>query len=279
MQPWQASTTQYVQHQTEPRICQDNLMHDMRDAKNTVALFADYIDRLRPEIPRPHSTADLLGLSPSLVSRQESTSSADGSRRGSSKRHHRSVGKEWAGSPQGTLWNQISQTLQDVAAELPDANQTAIQEFISAPEILKLGNEFVHYYRQGSNAREKPYWAAEDLFFDLQSVKQGDVAADRWTRVRLEKRAGWDLADHLARFVLLADNFRSQANRQDWNTWGEGFVRQVSFYLCILRCFTIRDAEQQRQTARETTRDRDSKILTKRRSNNSGSSKVSGHSK
>ncbi|KAK6953686.1 hypothetical protein Daesc_005991 [Daldinia eschscholtzii] len=278
MQPWQASTTQYVQHQAGPRICQDNPMDDMRDAKNTVALFADYINRLRPENPRPHSTAELLGLSPSVVSRQGSTSSADGSRKGSSKRLHRTVGKEWAESPQGALWNHISKTLQGVAAELPDVNPTAIQEFISAPEILELGAEFVRYYREGSNATEKPYWVAEDLFFDLQSVKQGDVVADRWTRARAEKRAGWDLADHLTRFVLLADSFRSQANRQDWNKWSEGFVRQVSFYLCILRCFTIRDAEQ-RQAKREAARDRDSKLSAKRSSDNSGSSKLSRHSK
>lgn len=256
----------------------DSLMDDMRDAKNSVALFADYINRLRPEIPRPHSTVDLHGLSQSTVSRQGSTGSEDGSRRSSSKRHYRSVRKEWAESPQGTLWNHISNTLREVAAELPDVNPTAIQEFISAREILELGADFVRHYRESSHAMEKPYWVAEDLFFDLQSVKQGDVGASRWTRARPEKRVGWDLADHLTRFVLLADSFRSRADRQDWNTWSNGFVRKVSFYLCILRCFTVRDAEQ-RQAAREAARDRDSKFLTKKGSHNSGSSKLSRRSK
>ncbi|KAI1642307.1 uncharacterized protein F4817DRAFT_306832 [Daldinia loculata] len=282
MQPRQASTTQYEHHQAGPQICQDSLMDDMRDAKNSVALFADYINRLRPEIPRPHSTVDLHGLSQSTVSRQGSTGSEDGSRRSSSKRHYRSVRKEWAESPQGTLWNHISNTLREVAAELPDVNPTAIQEFISAREILELGADFVRHYRESSHAMEKPYWVAEDLFFDLQSVKQGDVGASRWTRARPEKRVGWDLADHLTRFVLLADSFRSRADRQDWNTWSNGFVRKVSFYLCILRCFTVRDAEQRqaaREAAREAARDRDSKFLTKKGSHNSGSSKLSRRSK
>ncbi|KAI0122494.1 hypothetical protein F4814DRAFT_408944 [Daldinia grandis] len=278
MQPWQTSTTQYKHHQTGPRSSQDNPMDDMRDAKNSVALFADYINRLRPEISRPHGTVDPLSLSPSTVSRQGSTGSVDGSRRSSSKRHHRRVRKEWAESPQGALWNHISNTLREVAAELPDVNPTAIQEFISAREILELGADFVHYYRQSSHAMEKSYWMAEDLFFDLQSVKQGDVVASRWTRARPEKRVGWDLADHLTRFVLLADSFRSRADRRDWNTWSDGFVKKVSFYLCILRCFTVRDAEQ-RQATREAARDRDSKFLTKRSSNNSGSSKLSRQSK
>ncbi|KAI8962108.1 hypothetical protein F5Y11DRAFT_323848 [Daldinia sp. FL1419] len=293
-QPWQEATTQsqYVHRQTDPQPCQDNPMDDLRDAKNSVALFADYISRLEPDNSRPHSSGDFSSFSPPTVTRQGSTTSTDGSRKGSSRRHYRAVGKEWAESPQGTVWTHISNTLREVAAEFPGVNPTAIQEFISTRDILEMGAEFVRYYRQAGHAMEKPYWVAEDLFFDLQSVKQGDTVPERWTRARSERKREWDLADHLVRFVLLADIVRIRANRQDWNTWSNGFVRKVSFYLCILRCFTVRDAEQ-RQAAREAVReaspreaspreaprDRNSKLLTKRSSYTSSSSKLSHQSK
>ncbi|KAI0382488.1 hypothetical protein F5Y04DRAFT_46904 [Hypomontagnella monticulosa] len=242
------------------RICKYKCdkMEDMRDAKDTVAIFTDYIGRLRPEETRPHS-ADLLSFnfsSATTVKRQGSTNSAgsgsSSTTRRTSAKWNRSVGKEWSESPSGTIWHQISSTIEDVAAEFPEVNATAIKEFISAREVLELGADFVQQYRRGRFANDKTHWSAEDLFFDLEGVKQGDLRASRWTQARPEKRAEWDLADHITRFVLAADDFRKRADRDDWNTWGGDFAREISFYLCILRCFTVRDAKQ-----RQAARDRD----------------------
>lgn len=256
-------------------------MEDMREAKDTVALFTDYIGRLRPEENRPRS-ADLFNISSPTVERQGSTNSAgSNSTRRSSAKWNRSVGKEWLESPSGMLWRQISSTIEDVTAEFPEVNPTAIKEFISAREVLELGAEFVNAYRRGRFAMDKTYWTAQDLFFDLEGVKQGDLRASRWTQARSERRADWDLADHIARFVLSADDFRKRADREDWNTWGGDFAREISFYLCILRCFTIRDAKQ-----RQAARDRDGARVSEqqqaqqtKRKSYSGSTRLSRHIK
>ncbi|KAI0835992.1 hypothetical protein F5Y06DRAFT_115312 [Hypoxylon sp. FL0890] len=257
--------------QSSLQVCNDNMMEDLRNAKDTVALFANNIDRLRPDEARPKSAELLRSISSPTVQRHGSNNSSDSSsRKSSSKWINRGVLKEWAETPSGALWHQISNTLEEVAAQFQGINATALNEFISSREILDLGADFVRYYQR--LAIEKPIWAAEDLFFDLQSVKQGDVQASRWTKARADKRAEWDLADHLARFVLLADAFRTRAEREDWNAWNMDFATNINFYLCVLRCFTQRDAKQ-REAARERERirDRDS-VLEKEKRHSHGSS-------
>ncbi|OTA55832.1 hypothetical protein K449DRAFT_168764 [Hypoxylon sp. EC38] len=238
-------------------LCNDNMMEDLRHAKDTVAIFTNSIERLRPDEALLKS-AELFYSTPSpTVQRHGSNNSSDGStRKSSSKWINRGVGKEWAESPSGALWHQISNTLEEVAAHFQGVNSAALNEFISSREILDLGADFVHCYRQHRSASEKPHWVAEDLFFDLQAVKQGDVHAARWTHARAEKRTDWDLADHIARFALLADAFRTRAEREDWSAWSVDFATSVNFYLCVLRCFIQRD-EKQRAAAQERERIRD----------------------
>ncbi|KAI2627848.1 hypothetical protein GGR54DRAFT_435992 [Hypoxylon sp. NC1633] len=223
-----------------------NPMEDLRHAEATVAHFADHIERLRLVNLPVRNTEMLIASSSPTVERQGSNDSGGSMRKSSANwggsSSSRSVGKDWAQSPTGALWLHISDTLEEVARE-QGVNETALKEFIGSLEVLELGAEFVRAYR-GCRANEKPHWAAEDLFFDLQTVKQGDASARRWTHARIERRMEWDLADHLARFVLSADSYRMKVDREDWNAWGTDFKSNISFYLGILRCFTLRDAEQ-----------------------------------
>ncbi|KAI0009667.1 hypothetical protein F4779DRAFT_581526 [Xylariaceae sp. FL0662B] len=218
-------------------------MEDLRNAERTVAMFAAYIDLLRPENRPPSADLSTPASKVSNTTKRQGSGGSGNSRKNSKRR---GVGKDWEGSVEGQLWNSISKTVADVAQK-QGVNQTALQVFISQEAIQDLGSEFVRHYRD--YAAEKSYWVAEDLFFDLQSVKQGDVPPSRWIGSRVRK-SEWDLADYITRFVLAAENFRLQANRDDWSTWGADFVSKVGLYLSILRCFTVKDAKQ-RQTARE----------------------------
>ncbi|KAI5863804.1 hypothetical protein GGS23DRAFT_565471 [Durotheca rogersii] len=242
---------------------QDNLaMEDLRHAKEAVTIFTHHIDRLQPDSHRLYKGLEQ-HLSTAHARRHGSTGS-DVSRKIFSKRG-KGVGKSWVETPSGLLWSHISQTIEDVAADQL-VDPTALKEFISTPEILDLGSDFVHHYRR--HVTEKMNLVAEDLFFDLQSVKQGDASASRWTRAKSSTRAEWDLASHLARFVLGADDFRKRAEREDWNAWDRGFTANVCFYLSILSCFTDKDAE--RRAAQEAG--------ALQRSSLSSSSKHSRHS-
>ncbi|KAI1441744.1 hypothetical protein F5Y02DRAFT_288394 [Annulohypoxylon stygium] len=242
------------------QICAENPMEDLRNAKDTVAFFAEHIDELRPQADRPKSAELLRTISASSVQRQGSNnSSSDGSasrKHSSAKWKNRSgVGKEWAGSKPGSIWTSIASELRDVAAQFPGLEVAAFSEFISSREILELGADFVRSYNARRIAAEKPYWAAEDLFFDLQAVKQGDAPASRWTQARPERRAEWDLADHITRFVLMADGFRRRSvEREDWGVWAGDFVTNVRFYLRVLRCYIKRDAKQ-REERRDAMRE------------------------
>ncbi|KAI1372189.1 hypothetical protein F4677DRAFT_433255 [Hypoxylon crocopeplum] len=287
MRPWHLPTTtikQQTHHHQPARISvqyNPNPMEDLRYAKDTVAIFADHIDSLRPDEDRQPNhrprSAELLSLSPTV--KRHGSNNSNGSRK-SSVKWVRSVRKEWTDSPTGTIWHHISNTLEEVARE-QSVNATALKEFISSREILDLGAEFVRIYREKKYATQKPHWAAEDLFFDLQTVKQGDVPAARWTRMKPERRADWDLADYLARFVLSAEAHRRKAEREDWSAWDRDFESNACLYLGILRCFTLRDSKQ-REALRDrggNTRaaDRDSARQAKRTSRGS-SGRLSFHS-
>ncbi|KAI1459727.1 hypothetical protein F4805DRAFT_420052 [Annulohypoxylon moriforme] len=265
-------------------ICQTiDSITDKSPQKDTVALFADHIDELRPKTDRPKSAELLRTISSSSVQRHGSNnSSSDGSTRkggsSSSKWKNRSVGKEWAGSKSGSIWTSLNHELEDVAKQFPGLSVAAFNEFISSREILDLGADFVRSYHARGIAAEKPYWAAEDLFFDLQAVKQGDAPASRWTQARSERRAEWDLADHITRFVLMADGFRRRSiEREDWGVWAGDFVTNVRFYLRVLRCFIKRDAKQ-REERRDARRDQ-TQVQAQSRSSGSLEKKNSGGSR
>ncbi|KAF2967467.1 hypothetical protein GQX73_g6083 [Xylaria multiplex] len=139
------------------------------------------------------------------------------------------------------MWNELERSQNQVAHQFK-IDQTALKEYISYPEMMDLGCEFVRHYHQDSE-REKAYWAAEDLFFDLQAVKQGDIDAARWAEAKVYKK-DWDLADHLIRFVLLAEQCRLCSGQEKWVAWQWSFACKIGFYLSVLRCYTIRDAKQ-----------------------------------
>ncbi|KAI0598404.1 hypothetical protein F4775DRAFT_183189 [Biscogniauxia sp. FL1348] len=230
-------------------------MEDLRDAEKTVSTFAALIDRLRPDKPA-QAGAELSELEQQLAKRNDSNGSQKSSRsskspKGGSKVHWRSRKNHWEESIEGWLWNELEKPQSEVAQQYR-VDQTALKEFISSPDMMELGGEFAKHY--GTYKGEKSYWVAEDLYFDLQAVKQGDTDAARWTSAKAYKKE-WDLADHLVRFVLLAEHTRLCANRDEWNGWEWNFAVKVGFYLSILRCYTVREAKQ-RQLARSLAHSR-----------------------
>ncbi|KAI0875564.1 hypothetical protein GGS24DRAFT_499647 [Hypoxylon argillaceum] len=216
-------------------------MEDLRDAEKTVWEFTRLIDDLRPD-GSESSVEDLL----QLEMRTEGNG-ANGSQRGtrnsvSSRWRNRSFKKGWDETVQGILWNELEHSQNQVAQKFKIDDKTALKEYISCPEMMELGCEFARHY-WGDPVREKAYWAAEDLFFELQAIKEGDKEAGRWAEAKVYKKE-WDLADHIVRFVLLADRCRLCSGQQKWADWQWNFAANVCFYLSILRCYTIRDARQ-----------------------------------
>ncbi|KAI5922971.1 hypothetical protein F4810DRAFT_711011 [Camillea tinctor] len=230
-------------------------MEDLREAEHTVSIFAALIDGLRPD-DATQTGPELSELEQQLAKRNNSNSSKSSSRSANKspkggKVHWRSRKNHWEESIEGWLWNELEKPQREVAQRYR-VDQTALKEFISSPEMMDLGSEFAKHYRRYED--EKSYWVAEDLYFDLQVVKQGDTDGARWTSAKVYKKE-WDLADHLVRFVLLADHARMCANREEWNGWEWNFEVKVGFFLSILRCYTVREAKQ-RQLARSLAHSR-----------------------
>ncbi|KAI0965846.1 hypothetical protein F4678DRAFT_476385 [Xylaria arbuscula] len=214
-------------------------MEDLRDAEKTVSEFAALIDNLRPTDVTFH-----YGGEPSdpLAQRNNSTGSQkNGKGSIGSRWRPKTLKKDWDETTEGVLWNELEQSQNQVAHQFK-VDQTALKEFISSSEMMDLGCEFARHYF-GDPVREKAYWAAEDLFFDLQAVKQGDADAKRWSEAKVYKK-DWDLADHLVRFVLLAEQRRVCSGQEKWVAWQWNFAGKVSFYLSVLRCYTVRHAKQ-----------------------------------
>ncbi|KAI1813684.1 hypothetical protein GGS20DRAFT_552411 [Poronia punctata] len=212
-------------------------MEDLRDAKLTVANFAELIDRLQPEshtglTPLTRPGASYLACRQNSHSSQKSTSLSS---------RWRNKKKEWEESVEGILWNELEQPQSEVARTFR-VDQTALKEYISSSDMMDLGSEFARHYDYDDTASQK-YWAAEDLFFELQTVKQGDMDPAKWTGAKVYKK-DWDMADHLTRFVLLAEQYRLCSGQEKWTTWEWNFPLKVAFYLSVLRCYTIRAAKQ-----------------------------------
>ncbi|KAH9905971.1 hypothetical protein F4778DRAFT_688229 [Xylariomycetidae sp. FL2044] len=253
-------------------------MEDMRNGEATVVSFAKLISRLNPatdvhEVRTPASprsplspmTALATGTDPAapVTKRQSSSGSSKNLpwRRGGSKKKK----EPWSETTEGTIWNEFSDAMDDVAKRY-GANTTALKEFISSDEIMGFGAELVRNY--GEHKSSGSYWIASDLFWSLQSVKQGDADPATWTAARPSKK-DWVLADHLVRFTLQAENFRLVKDREDWNAWEWEFPLKVGFYLSMLRCFTIRDAKQKQLVKRLGHSKSDSKPLASKTSENS----------
>lgn len=158
-------------------------MDDMRHAKDTVAAFAEHIGRLRSDEQQSRNPElqHLLLPSWSPSVKRHGSNNSDGSRKSSSKWGRGGggggggigsggVGRQWSESPSGAIWHAIDNTLEEVAAE-QGVNATALKEFISSREILEMGASFVTRYRRRRCVLESPSRAAEDLFWELQTIK------------------------------------------------------------------------------------------------------------
>ncbi|KAI0487149.1 hypothetical protein F4859DRAFT_510931 [Xylaria cf. heliscus] len=213
-------------------------MEDLRDAQKTVSEFTKWIENLRPDTDTFNT-----GKRPELANtRNDSEGSQKSSKTSISSRWRpKNLKKEWDETMEGILWNELEQ-LQTKVAHQFKVDQTALKEYISSPEMMDLGSEFVRHYYENL-AKDKPYWVAEDLFFNLQTVKHGDKDAELWTGARVYKK-DWDLADHLIRFVLLSDQFRTCSGQEKWTVWDWSFPMMVGFYLNVLRCYTTREAKK-----------------------------------
>ncbi|TRX92513.1 hypothetical protein FHL15_006680 [Xylaria flabelliformis] len=217
-------------------------MEDLRDAQKTVSEFAKWIENLQPG-----STASHTGKRPELLNTRNDS---DGSHKStktsiSSLWRPKNLKKEWDETMEGILWNELEQ-LQTAVAKKFKVDQTALKEYISSPEMMDLGSEFVrHCYEK--LAKDKAYWVAEDLFFNLQTVKHGDKDAELWAGAKVYKKE-WDLADHLVRFVLLSDQFRACSGQEKWSVWEWSFPMMVGFYLSVLRCYMAREAKKRQLT-------------------------------
>ncbi|KAI1757532.1 hypothetical protein F4782DRAFT_525344 [Xylaria castorea] len=213
-------------------------MEDLRDAQKTVSDITTWIENLRPDSKTSH-TGKLPEL---LITRNNSNSSQKGTKTSiSSLWRPKNLKKEWDETMEGILWNELEK-LQTAVAHQFKVDQTALKEYISSPEMMDLGSEFVRHYYENL-AKDKAYWVAEDLFFNLQTVKHGDKDAELWTGAKVYKK-NWDLGDHLVRFVLLSDQLRSCSGQEKWTVWEWSFPMMVGFYLSVLRCYTTREAKK-----------------------------------
>ncbi|KAI1332301.1 hypothetical protein F5Y16DRAFT_174331 [Xylariaceae sp. FL0255] len=251
-------------------------MEDLRDAEHSVAAFAVLIEQLDAS-----SRSEEGSTSAATTRRQNSNNSSERSPKSSSiSSRWRYKKKDWDETTEGVLWNELEKPQSDVARKY-GVDQTLLKEYISTKEMMDIGAEFAqkyhHHCHLSSQIQQKAYWVAEDLFFDLQAVKQGDADPARWTRFPLStsssssdsfstnktssgrnrRQKDWDLADHLVRFVLLAEQCRLRYHPPGTAAPGlaldfDTFAIKVAFFLSILRCYTIRDAKQ-RQLASTST--------------------------
>ncbi|KAJ3565835.1 hypothetical protein NPX13_g7352 [Xylaria arbuscula] len=220
-------------------------MEDLRDARNTVSEFAALIDHLRPNADISRHRREQADVP--VTRRQNSTGSSKSAKGSISSRwRSKTLKKDWDETTEGILWNELEQSQNEVAHQFK-LDKTALKEFISCPTMMDLGCEFTRHFH-GDPIKEKPDWVAEDLFFELQAVKQGDTPGARWAAAKVYKKE-WDLADHLARFVLLAEQCRICSGQEKWMAWQWNFAGTVCFHLSVLRCYTVRDAKQ-RELAR-----------------------------
>ncbi|KAI0439567.1 hypothetical protein F4803DRAFT_553952 [Xylaria telfairii] len=218
-------------------------MEDLRDAQKTVSEFTKWIENLRPE-----RSASPTAKRPGLLNTRSASDASQKSVKSSigSLWRPKNLKKGWDETMEGILWNELEQLQTGVANQFK-VDQTAFKEYISSPEMMDLGSEFVRHYNE-KLAKEKPYWVAEDVFFNLQTIKHGDKEAELWAGAKVYKKE-WELADHLIRFILLADQFRACSGQEKWTAWAWTFPMMVGFYLGVLRCYTTREAKKRELTA------------------------------
>ncbi|RYP81744.1 hypothetical protein DL770_005801 [Monosporascus sp. CRB-9-2] len=241
-------------------------MHAMEDIRNAAAIVASIATRIRQLDPE-HMSHHHPRIPSSPIHQDTAPPQGPPSSSSSSKQQVNlpyrisSAGRYTARRPKmagrtgsdGVI-DDVTDFIGRVAREV-GADATALARFMSAPEIQELAREFFaetttttitgggkdgHRAGDGDHrAAEKPGYAADDLFWNLQYIGQGDLSESRWTRAKAGK-VGWERSDHLTRFILLAEKARLRAGGSRWQTRDLSFESKVNFYLCVLRCFAFR---------------------------------------
>ncbi|RYP64111.1 hypothetical protein DL771_008930 [Monosporascus sp. 5C6A] len=234
-------------------------MHAMEDIRNAAAIVANIATRIRqldpehmshhyqrvPSSPIHHDTASPQARpSSSLLSQQQANPPY---RMASAGRHTARRPKMAGRTGSDGVIDGVTDFIGRVAREV-GADATALARFMSATEIQELAREFFAEttttttgggkdgHRDGDGDRraaEKPGYAADDLFWNLQYIGQGDLSESRWTRAKAGK-VGWEFSDHLTRFILLSEKARLRAGGSRWQTRDLSFESKVNFYLFFL---------------------------------------------
>ncbi|RYP14115.1 hypothetical protein DL767_010423 [Monosporascus sp. MG133] len=238
-------------------------MHAMEDIRNAAAIVASIATRIRQLDPE-HMSHHHQRIPSSPIHQDTAPPQAPPSSSSSSKQHANlpyriaSVSRYTARRPKmagragsdGVI-DDVTDFIGRVAREV-GADATALAHFMSATEIQELAREFFaetmtttttgggkdgHRGRDGNRCTaEKPGYAADDLFWNLQYIGQGDLSESRWTRAKAGK-VGWELSDHLTRFILLSEKARLRAGGSRWQTRDLSFESKVNFYLPSLIVF------------------------------------------
>ncbi|RYO87384.1 hypothetical protein DL764_008864 [Monosporascus ibericus] len=242
-------------------------MHAMEDIRNAAAIVASIATCIRQLDPE-HMSHHHQRIRSSPIHQDAApphalpSSSSSPKQQANSPYRVTSVGRYTARRPKmagrtgsdGVI-DDVTDFIGRVAREV-GADATALARFMSATEIQELAREFFTEttttttttgggkdgHRDGDGDRraaEKPGYAADDLFWNLQYIGQGDLSESRWTRAKAGK-VGWELSDHLTRFILLSEKARLRAGGSRWQTRDLSFESKVNFYLCVLRCFAFR---------------------------------------
>lgn len=208
-------------------------MEDVRKAWEIVESITTRISKLNIELPirNSFSSSRDTNTPPHTPTSQKAPSRISSLGRHSAKRPNAPPRTE-----SGGVVDEVGQFIRSVAREI-GADSTTLTVFMSSPEIQKLAQEF---FDDNCGRFEKPGYTADSLFWNLQYIEHGDEAEYRWSRSRPNK-SGWEISDHLTRFILLSEKSRLRAkNSRWWQTRDMSFENKVNFYLCVLRCFAFR---------------------------------------
>ncbi len=213
-------------------------MEDIRNAWEIVTSIATRIAKLNANIPfRPPSSAGRTSTSseaPSFSS-MKSPLLKTPPRISSLGRNSKKPPKIISRTGSDGAVDEVRAFIRTVAREI-GADPTTLTVFMSSTEIQQLAREFLS---DNKDRCEKPGYTADSIFWNLQYIEQGDEDERRWSRSKPSKD-GWEISDHLTRFILLSDKSRLRVKDYRWHTRDMSFEHKVNFYLCILRCFAFR---------------------------------------
>lgn len=207
-------------------------MDGIRKAWEIVDSIATRIAKLNIELPVRNSFSSNQDTTPPLTpTSQKAPSRISSLGRYSAKRPNAATRTGSDG-----VVDEVRSFIGSVAREI-NADPTTLTVFMSSKVIQNLAQEF---FNDNRGRCEKPGYTADSIFWNLQYIEHGDEAEYRWSRSKPNK-SGWEISDHLTRFILLSEKSRLQTEGSRWwQTRDMPFEKKVNFYLCILRCFAVR---------------------------------------